>query len=108
MKFTVHANSQAFYRGCLDAVRASRHPTLRAIGAKRRDRIVGIVMQEWESLQDTFEGTAASQSDFVTALRSVSIARVKEHEWGFVWWLPLVLWAVELIIKILIQRWWPK
>jgi hypothetical protein len=108
MKFPVRSNSQAFYLGCANAVRASRHPTLRAIGKDRRERITEIAMMEWEQIEKAFQGTAANEQDFERALRSAVVARVKQQKWGFVWWLPLVLWAVELIIKILIQRWWPK
>jgi len=108
MKFPVKSNSQAFYAGCMDAVKASNHPTLKAIGKRRRERIAVIAMQEWEQIEKSFADTAANEDDFRQALTSAVRARVKQEDFGFVWWLPLVLWAVELIIKILIQRWWPK
>lgn len=108
MKFTVPASSQAFFRGSMDAVRASRHPMLRTIGNRRRDKIAAIVMAEWEILQPRYEGTHKTKEDFHEELRRVVLMRVRQQEVGFVWWLPLVLWAAELIIKIIIERWWPK
>lgn len=81
---------------------------LATIGRRRRERIAGIVMEEWEHLQPKFESTEASVDDFHEELLKVVRLRVRQQEWGFVWWLPLVMWAAELIIRLIIERWWPS
>lgn len=103
VRFRERAASAAFALGSIAVVEQSRHLALRAIGRHRRGEILDIIVSEWS----VCEAVCSDQDveDFRKTLTDRVRDRVREHEWGFIWWLPLVMAVVEIIIKLLIERW---
>ncbi len=85
--------STAYFRLKQDVSNAaSASRSGRLLGRERTGRVVAIVL------------LARDESKTPTEFRKLAKRRVRANV-GFVWWLPLALWAAEIVIKILIERW---
>lgn len=102
--FTAQSDSAAFVRGSFAIVEQSRHPALRLIGERRRGRLLSIIVFEWAMCEADGDANA-DLGDFQAALTERVRRKVRAENWGFIWWLPLVMAAIEIIIKLLIERW---
>jgi hypothetical protein len=91
-----------FARESYDAIDKSWHPVLRSCSPAWRNKIASWVLVEWETLRPSH----SEKAQFEAALRARVRARVKQRV-GFVW-LPLALFIAEIIIKILLERWFNK
>jgi hypothetical protein len=102
-------NARHFARASFDTVDsyASTSVAYRFCPKAKRDRITRIVLSEWEMLCPGLTELPAdvSAGDFRSALTANVKARMRDEKWGFVWWLPILFAVVEIIIKILIERW---
>lgn len=103
-RFTARPDSAAFARGSFAAVEQSGHPILRLIGEHRRGKLLAIVVSEW-AVCEAECGADADLGVFQAALTERVRRKVRAENWGFIWWLPLVMAAIEIIIKLLIERW---
>jgi len=102
-------NARSFARASFDAVDncTSTSVAYRLCPKAKRDRITRIVLSEWEMLCPSLTELPAdfSAGAFRSTLTANVKARMREEKWGFVWWLPILFAVVEIIIKILIERW---
>lgn len=85
------------------SVEASRHIALRLAGHGARQRIAKLVFDEFERV--VAENPNASAAAIRATVRQRVKAQVRGNEVGFVWWLPLALWAAEILIELLIKLW---
>lgn len=96
------SRSFAFRSGCYAVLGASRDPRLRLVSRKQRHEILETIMREWEVLANS---TGAGPSEH---FRKEMSGRVRDSlsrkRWGFPW-LPVVLMVAEVILKILIEKW---
>ena len=103
-RFTARSDSTTFALGSIAVVDRSKHPILRLLGRQRRGKLLDTIVSEW-SVCEADDGTCADLEDFRQTLIDRTRDRVRDQQWGFVWWLPLVMAAIEIIIKLLIERW---
>lgn len=104
---TTGRNWDQFAADSFATIERSRNGYLRLAGSTVRGRVAKIVLSEWqllESKQLQYQ-ISASAEDFRASLKQNVFAEIRKQKWGFVWWLPLVFAIAEIIIKILIQRW---
>jgi hypothetical protein len=99
--------SAIFSRGSWDAIDADRSVAVRLCPRAKRDRVTHIILSEWEMLNPSITELpdGVSPGDFREALTRNVRTRIRQQEWGFIWWLPLVMMVAEAIIRLLIERW---
>ena len=96
------SKSFAFRSGCYAALEDSRDPRLRLVSRKQRHAIVEAIMREWEVLAN-HTGTGTSEH-FRKEMSEGVRASLSRKRWGYPW-LPVVLMVAEVILKILIEKW---
>lgn len=88
-----------FAAGIYDAIDKSRNPILRSVSRQWRNKIASWVIAEWEQLDGANDGRARLHAALTRRVR----AKVKQNV-GFPW-LPLALFVAQIIIKIIMERW---
>jgi hypothetical protein len=93
-----------FTRESYAAVENSKHVMLRSCSMAWRNKIVADVLGEWDGVVDDFGTVDRNQFREELLLRAKRRLRKKV---GFPW-LPLAFFLAEIIIKILMERWFNK
>jgi hypothetical protein len=98
------STATAFRRRCHEAVTgaAGGDYRLRIVGRKRCERIVDIIVSEWEMLQ--LSGDTLPRAAVASALRRNSLHAVRRQKWGFIP-LPIILLVAEIILRIILAKW---
>jgi hypothetical protein len=84
-----------------DQVYRCKHLAVRLGGGALRDQIAKVVYEEYERVQDE----DLSEETLRKTLRLRVKRRIRNEHIGFVWWLPIVLWAAEVLIELIIKIW---
>ena len=87
-----------FARASYEAVDASRNPLLRSVRRSWRNKIASWVIAEWTEIPRDMDKRL-----FQVELTKRVKAKVRQNKVGF--WLPLAMMVAQIIIKILIERW---
>lgn len=96
------SSDYAFARESYAAIERSSNPILRSCSAPWRNKIASWVLAEWPALESEKPDRRMFQ---ITITKRVN-AKIRKNV-GFVW-LPIALFVAQIIIKILIERWFHK